>query len=414
MKQLLLILGLLVFAQQARAQACNLDLRTQTQVDAVRQSGCTTVENLSISGGIPGVTTDGIYDLSPLSFITAVQGTVSLSLNGITNIQALANIRQIGGGLYIQSATGLSDISLGDFSSLETVGEDLIITGNTSLTNIAGFAQLRSAKSVTITLNSGLGNITGLNALSATGALYISQCARLRSISGLNNLATVRIAPTIPPTPLPAPVVSITDNPLLEEITGLASLATSGSMTIYKNPALKELAGFNNLKSLTSLYIGDNPAMTTISGFNGSLVLSEAGIVNINTNARLTSISGFRGLDVQNLSIHTNNGLTQIPGFADSKGLTMSISGNPALDSVPGFRNAQFTRTVQLDNNARLQKISGFGGAKAPSFITVNSNPGWFPLPKPLPMPTTPCFPPCAWRATRPWLFAPCPGFAAT
>ncbi|TGE18912.1 hypothetical protein [Hymenobacter elongatus] len=375
MKQLLLVLCLFAFAHKARAQACNLNLTTQTQVDAIAQAGCVTIQNLSVYGGIRNVSIDGIYDLSPLAFITEVAGAVSLVMNDLPTIQGLANINTIGGGLYIQNATSLGSVGVGGFSSLRSIGQDLIIINNTSLTNIAGFAQLQSARSVTISQNSELGNVTGLNALSRTGALSITQCPKLRTITGLNNLVTVQGIPTVPPTQLPEPVVAISDNPSLEQLTGLTSLATAGNLTIGTNPALKELAGFNNLRSLTGLYIGGNTAMTTLSGFNGGLVLGGTGIVNINTNARLTSITGFRGLNVQSLSIHTNNGLKEIPGFASSKGLNVGVSGNPALESVAGFGNSQFTGTVQVDNNAQLQRITGFSSPTAPRFITVSGNP---------------------------------------
>ncbi|PJJ60885.1 hypothetical protein [Hymenobacter chitinivorans] len=377
MKQLLLIVSLLIFAQQAQAQAhtCNLELRTQTEVDAFRNMTCTGIDNLSITGGVVGQPTDGIFDLSPLAGITSVTGSVSISLHDLTDIGPLSNITQIGGGLYITGGTALNFIPVNGFQSLATVGGDVIIMNNPSLTLIAGFPLLSKSRTVTISNNAALGAITGFTSLSKTGALSISQCASLRSISGLNALTTVQPIPTNPPTQLPEPVVSITDNPLLEEITGLGALATSGSMMIFMNPALKELTGFNNLKSLTNLYIGANTAMTTLSGFNGGLVVSETGIVNINTNEQLTSITGFSGLNTQSLSIHTNNALKEIPGFAGSRGVTASISGNPALEAVTGFKNANFTNTVQVTDNAKLQRISGFSGTAAPSLIQVSFNP---------------------------------------
>ncbi|TGE16560.1 hypothetical protein [Hymenobacter elongatus] len=367
MKLRLLTVLLFALVRTAGAQCSNLNFTSQSQVNAFAATGCTTVTSLAlrgISNTTPG--DDPIVDLTPLAGITTVTGDVTLVLQDLVNIQGLNNIATIGGQLYIQGATSLTDLSLNvgpsnAFSGLTAIGGGLYISGNPSLVNISGFFRLRSAPNVSITGNAALATITGFNLLQDTGLLRIASLPALRSITGFGSLATPRASST----------VQISDNALLEDILGLAALTAVDLLTINNNPSLQVLAGFNNLRNVGTLNISGN-GVRSITGFAGVTLSNRADITN---NPQLQAITGFAGASAPGLYISDNARLLDIAGFNAGTFATVGISANPALTALSGFRNTEFTGAVNVINNAQLDSVTGFAGPRAPTAISLSSNP---------------------------------------
>ncbi|MCB2406474.1 T9SS type A sorting domain-containing protein [Hymenobacter lucidus] len=372
MKHLLLLALLVGVTFGARAQ-CNATLTTQAEVNAFGATGCTTVSVLSIRGGTP-TSTDGIYDLTPLSNITTVTGSVVLILNDLTNIQGLDNIATIGGELDITTATSLTELSINAgpssaFRGLVSVGSYVIISDNPSLTSISGFFRLRNSKTIQITRNNRLAGISGFNVLQTTAVLSITSCPALRSITGFNNVTTL-----VPDATFPATELVIAENRALENILGFTSFTATDQFSIYNNKSLRELAGFNNLRRVKSLNISNDSAMASISGFNGPLVID--GNLSINTHARLTTISGFAGVRATAAYINSNERLLTISGFDGSRIGSLDIGYNASLRTISGFNDAESTNYIQVTSNPKLGRVRGFGGLNmnAPRRITIGDS----------------------------------------
>ncbi|WP_165370488.1 T9SS type A sorting domain-containing protein [Hymenobacter persicinus] len=368
MKQLLLIFLLCAVSRFAAAQPCAFNLTSQTQVNNVAASGCTTALSLTIYGGSNASTDpDKIVDLTPLSGITAVLGGVYVSVSDLTSLQGLANIRTIGGNFSISSATTNPNLGINSFQSLESVGGDLAILDCPRLTAIAGFPLLRSARTVTITRNPLLGGINGFNALQSTSLFFISQCAALRSINGFANLSTL-----VGPNSREPSQFSISNNPALEEIIGFGSLSSVDYFSITFNNTLQRLAAFNNLRNVTSMIVQDCNRLTTLAGFNGGL---QANTCIVARNSLLQDIPGFSGLRVQQLNVNNNPVLLNVTGFNNSTSEVVNIDTNPGLTVISGFRSAAFTNYISVQNNTQLDSIAGFRGASSPTIIYIRNNP---------------------------------------
>ena len=111
-----LLFASLVGSSGAWAEDClqnSYSFRTQDQVDAFPQNCDSVLDRLTVANS-----TD------------------------ITNIDALANLTSVGGGLYIYTNAALTN--LGGLAKLTSVGGDLYIYTNAALTNLGGLAKLTS------------------------------------------------------------------------------------------------------------------------------------------------------------------------------------------------------------------------------------------------------------------------------
>ncbi len=157
------------------------------------------------------------------------------TFDGVADVQNAAdlawlkNVVNLNGALHIDSSA-LPAVS--GISNLTTVGGDVTINSNTTLSNVAGL--------------SGLQNITG--------NLSIQSNSALTNLSGLSALAGV------------TGYVYIYGNPVLANVSGMTSLATIGGyLNIYANAQLASLDGLLNLTSIGDyLYIVSNAKLTSI------------------------------------------------------------------------------------------------------------------------------------------------------
>jgi hypothetical protein len=124
-----------------------------------------------------------------------VIGDLSVSGGDITNLDGLANITGVGGGLYIgyrelTHLDGLANIT-GMVGSL-SIDSNTVLT-NTVLTNLDGLANITSVGgSLYIGYNYLLTNLNGLaNITSVGGSLYIFVNYILTNLNGLVNITSV-------------------------------------------------------------------------------------------------------------------------------------------------------------------------------------------------------------------------------
>jgi hypothetical protein len=148
--------------------------------------------------------------------------------------------------------------------------------------------------------------------------------------------------------------LSLTENPLLEDASGLATLSSAERISITGNPVLGTLPSFSNITTQPdTIVIRDNPALASvsldfenattptyaISGFQGQpgAVSVELGIdvIDIQNNQSLESISISAGLTLANLVVVGGNAALRSVDFGSLRELgQLSIVDNPALDGV--------------------------------------------------------------------------------
>ena len=183
---------------------------------------------------------------------------------------------------------------------------DLNIQGNASLTDLTGLAMTR-AIDVTITHNPSLKNIEGLaNLTSALGE------------------------------------VTIYNNRMLDNVEGLRNLERAEVVTII-NP-ITTLAGLRKLTGVYTLSL-QQTRLTNLQGL-GALVFDESGTFELQQNALLTSLAGLGAQTARlgSLNIMSNAQLQDLAGFEGLTRVSQSIqvTGNGALTSMHGLENLTF------------------------------------------------------------------------
>ena len=160
----------------------NYDFQTQAEVDALGQTGCTSVTGYL---SIYPVNSNLITNLDGLAKLTSVGGDLTIRQNRfLTNLDGLVNITSVGGTLTIghnpalgNNLDGLANITslggleiystvltnLDDFAHITSIGGTLFIKENEALTNLDGLANLTSVGgALTINAHAVLTNCQGI------------------------------------------------------------------------------------------------------------------------------------------------------------------------------------------------------------------------------------------------------------
>ena len=137
------------FTQVPTKHTGNVSVTTQAQVDALRTSltaGATRiVGNVTIG---PKEGTSDISDLSPLASIIEITGNVRVRRNpDLPNLMGLNQLQTIGGSFEVGGGYGAGNVtltSLGDFSTLQSIGSGFVVESNHALTSLGDFTALQS------------------------------------------------------------------------------------------------------------------------------------------------------------------------------------------------------------------------------------------------------------------------------
>lgn len=257
------MLALPLFAQ-LHGQCVIIVLSSQEDVDNY-PSQCTQPGTVHITG-------NDITNLDALSVITRVTGRLMILGGAFEDLQGLHNLEEVGDELAI-STPHLK--SLHGLESLITVGGALGIGGD-SLSSLAGLSSLQSVGGI-FSLGDGLyEDCTGLESLQEVGGMFISSYEHLKRLDGLNNLNVVHNN------------LTITNMSDLESIEGLSGLESVHNLSITSNYDLPCLTGLDNLHTITgNLEISSNYGMLSLTGlegvtnFSGEIIISENGSLSI-------------------------------------------------------------------------------------------------------------------------------------
>ena len=227
---------------------------------------------------------DSIVNLNGLSALDRVGDNLDISDNHfLQDVAGLSALTSVGGRLVIGYNDSLVDIS--GLSALTSVGGDLAIANNGALLNLDGLSALTSIGG-SLSLRGPhpfagrLQNIDGLSSLAAVGGdVIIERNYYLRSIDGLKNLTRINGK------------LSLYQNSVLETVDGLQALTEVGSdFTLALSYSLANLDG---LSSLTS--VGDRLTITnnqSLSDLDGLSSLRDVGVLAIDTNSALADCLG--------------------------------------------------------------------------------------------------------------------------
>ncbi len=348
----------------------DLQLQTQQQINdfQIDYPGCT---QLSGYLQIDGITSSAITDLSPLSVITSVGGTLTIEDNdllistfglhnlteigsiiiwendALTSVDLTNNNSSFNSHVRINDNNSLSSINIG--GSFSTIDGQHIIDNNPNLTTISGFNNFTTANDDVTALNlPNISNLNWLSSLTTSGPLSVVNCDQLTNLTGLSSLNS-------------AHSFAVNSNDAMTSLSGLTSLNTvdwnlgivncpnltnisqlsgvsgglMGDLSINDNASLINLSGLNNITSIgDELYIASNASLSNLDALSS---VTSVGDIGIHNNENLTDISGLLGITTITgfVNIQNNTSLTSLSGLDNIEpvGITaVTLSGNDVLD----------------------------------------------------------------------------------
>ena len=331
----------------------DITVSTQAAVNALSDTlaGKTRIRGNLIIGYTSGSSQSDIINLTPLSNITHITGTLTIRENGqLINLNDLQNLQSIGGHFQVGLNTKLTNF--GDFPVLRSIGGHFNVYVNNRLTTldfpvlqtIGGFLRVHDNDQLT-TLD--------FPALTSIGIGALSSRNNEVSIVVQNNLR-------------------LSDCYTLTEFLSGGAHAVSGSVTIQNNDTNGGCNSQNGI--MNSIYQGNitvttqaqvNALRDTLAGKtriagnltigytdNGSTsditdlmplrdIVRMTGNLNIQQNGQLVNLNGLDNLQAIGgyFSVQNNDSLTFLGNFAltsigiDTGGVSISVSNNPRLST---------------------------------------------------------------------------------
>lgn len=307
-----------------------------------------------------------VTDLSGLTAIRRVEGTLSLSYSDNPSVDNFANLEYVGGDFEIDQCHNIEVVQ--GINKLHTVNGNFIIAQNyNNLKLINGFTALQHVgKSFQIARNNALTSLTEFENLThINGRMILSGNNAILNINGFNALekiGTVLITSSFDGN------LNIEDNRLLEEIDGFNSLKEIvRNIIIGRNNSLKRIVGFTNLQLVTSILAFEyNPMLASIPTFENLTTIGSGLTIN---ETGLSTITGFNNIQVigdlspswGNLIIRKNRDLVTINGFARLSKLEggLSITQHPKLIEMNGLLGLIEVRGVNIAGNDILTHLNG-------------------------------------------------------
>jgi hypothetical protein len=346
----------------------NITMTTQGDVDAFNWTQVN--GTITISGA-------GITNLNGLSELTKCQNLIIQNNSSLTSVIGLANLGEVEHSLTIRQNSALTNIT--GFSSLTTVGtinvDALNIDDNDNLLNVDGLFSLTFATKLTIKGNAKLTNLNGLSALTEVEHfLTIADNPLLTSIAGLSHLVSISST---------GGNLTIDNNDALTNVDGLSGLTYAAGLVIRNNAAIANVDGLSNLEDIKfgGLVIENNSALSNLNGLSHVGPLgSDLRIIN---NPSLNNLSGLSGIQfltdidaLHDLEIRSNTALTSLNGLSIGYvSGNLIIQDNPVLTDIGGLSNLlEVDATVRIKNNFALPNIDGLSKLKTIHSLEITGN----------------------------------------
>jgi len=218
---------------KAQCPEGNLILHSQADVDtyATMYPNCTKIDGYVKIGGAFITDFSDISDVSALQSLTTVGGNLLLVYNAsLTNLNGLDQVKFVGGNVHIFDNLTLTNLQ--SLSQLKTVDGSFKVSGNPGLKDLRGMQELiEVGGDVTISQNTALTTLKSLEKLTSVGGFFsILNNPALTHIGELRQLESV------------GQNLSITQNAALLNLQGLEGLdEIGGDFNILQNVALNDL-----------------------------------------------------------------------------------------------------------------------------------------------------------------------------
>ena len=178
----------------------------------------------------------------------------------------------------------------------------------------------------------------------------------------------------------PGKSISITNNPLLTDVSGLTTLTSiGGNFPISGNPLLSNLTGLENLTSIAGyLFIFSNADLENLGGLSGVLTIGD--FLQVSNNPSLDAFNGLNTLTSVGtfLAIESNNNMTTINGLnaLSSVGGNFEVTGNPNLTNLNAFTSLSTVGGIlSITNNFDLTNLDEFVSlTSVTGTLTIASN----------------------------------------
>ena len=246
------------------------------------------------------------------------------------------------------------------------------------------------------------GDITTLDSLiqltSITGSLYFGDLCNLTSLSGLDSLKTLGSFSLFQAESLTSlaglnSLENITGNvewcctSSLLNLTGLESLESIGGTFSMSLGSLTDISALSSLTTIgEDLIINDELDLTSLNGLQN--VSSIGRDVSITNNDGLMDLSNFPNISAvsRDLIITHNDLLTDLTGLEhiDSVGFQLIIEDNDELSTVSGLDNLVYLGAgLKILDNLKLENLQGLSSlnfvsepdAGIDGFTTISNNP---------------------------------------
>jgi hypothetical protein len=255
--------------------------------------------------------------------------------------------------------------------AIESAGLLFQSNGAAATSTAISMASLRKAQSVSITQNPSLKDLDGLAKLDAiVGDLTITNNG-LANLDGLKSLTKVAD-------------LTLQNNAALTSAAGLSKLESAASISVTTNQLLKSLQ-FSALTSVTqatayaaSLTIQSNSSLNAfeadkLTSLAGSFSFQQNGNAAVSTGLSLASLKTVDGaVDIaQNLGAVSLDGLKALT----SVGGDFSLTGNASLKTTAGLDSLALVKNLTISQNAKLTAVEGLEQlVQVDGTLTVSSN----------------------------------------
>ena len=298
----------------------DLELTSQAEVDEFGMNGYTIVTGsfAVVANLINQVNPEYISNLDGIKQLTEVGTDLSILSTTVENLDALSNLKKVGGSINIQGNPLLAEIDF--LNEITEINSDVVISSNPSVIEISGFKNVVSINGdLELISMDGLETISGFGQLnSISGLLRFQSLISVMDFSGFTSLSSIG-----------GDLDILTSS--ISDMNGFSSLTNiGGSLILRTNVILDNVDGLSNLSTIQGDLIVDNNASALNNNFTDGLK-NVNGFINLNTlGGDLTVTSNKLLTDFCGLKTIFENGYTGNFTVGSSNGY------NPSKEQILG------------------------------------------------------------------------------
>ncbi len=356
-----------------------ISLNSQEEVNAFN---CTNLDDGIYIGG------NDITDLSPLSMLESVGGTLVLENLEINNLTGLENIHSVE-SVVVSMNSNLSSLTGLNITSLT---ESIIIQNNPNLADISALSGISGSVGYILLTDCGMTSLNGLQNITETDTdLIIQGCNNLINLDELENVSYV------------GGTLAISSNNSLINIDGAFTNLENSQFNVSGNsqlndccilwPLIENALGFpipinengpdcsdavtiqflcdESACAIPELMLSTQAAVDAFSctNFDGNITIDGDDITDLSAMSSLESITGF--LDIRNTQLTDLSGLENLTTTLDG----ISLVENDLLANVDALSNLASTDYLVILQNDLLENLDGFAGIQGTiGFLYVSNN----------------------------------------